>query len=81
MKTWGMHNDDLPSDPSRDEFPIVRLDIEHHSFRQAALLLEASGGERFLDTDAARYRFTSTVARDEALDRVRRRFGWTIASR
>lgn len=76
-----MGNDDLGSDQSRGDFPFIRLDIDHRSFRRAALLVEASGGEQVPDTDGTLYRFTSVVARDEAIERIRHRFGWTIASR
>ena len=46
---------------------------------QAAALLESLGGARFLPADGMVYRFVTGAARDEALDLVRRRFGWTVA--
>ncbi|MHB1561580.1 MAG: hypothetical protein ACYC61_29375 [Isosphaeraceae bacterium] len=75
-----MRDDDLTPPQSRRDFQFIRLDNEHHDFRRAALLLEASGGVQVPDTGGALYRFT-TAATDEALERVRSRFGWTIASR
>lgn len=76
-----MRDDDLPPPQSRGDFQFIRMDNEHRDFRRAALLLEASGGVPVPDTGGAVYRFATAAARDEALERLRSRFGWTIASR
>lgn len=76
-----MRDDDLPPPQSRGDFQFIRLDHEHRDFRRAALLLEASGGVEVTHSDGALYRFATAAARDKALERVRSRFGWTIASR
>lgn len=76
-----MRDDDLPPRQAWGDFQFIRLDDEHRDFRRAALMLAASGGVLLPGSDEALYRFASAAARDEALERVRSRFGWTIASR
>jgi hypothetical protein len=51
----------------------------HWNRGRAAGLLEALGGVRCLPEEGTMYRFISGVARDDALDLVRSKFGWTVA--
>lgn len=72
-------HDDLPARP-RVDAPSIRLDVDHWDWCRAAVLLEAVGGRRMRDAGAGVYLFPTGVARDDALNLVRGRFGWTIAN-
>jgi hypothetical protein len=75
-----MSDDDDQPDGQRIDAPSVRLAAGHWNCHRAALLLVAAGGRRVPGGGSELvYRFPTSAARDEALDLVRRRFGWTIA--
>jgi len=65
---------------SRWQIAFVRLDTDHWEWRRAAMLLEAAGGHRSATAEWTVYEFLTPAARDDALDLVRSRFGWTIAT-
>ena len=65
---------------TRVDASFIRLEVDHWDWCRAAVLLEALGGRPLSHSEGAVYRFLTRVARDEALDLVRGRFGWTIAS-
>ena len=62
------------------EAAIIRVNADHWHRCRAVALLEAVGGRRLLPEEGTVYRFLTGVARDDALDLVRRKFGWTVAS-
>ncbi len=57
----------------------IRLHDEHWSSCRALMLLESLGGHRCLKEEGTVYRFLTGVARDQALELVRRKFGWSVA--
>jgi hypothetical protein len=59
--------------------PHIRLQVDHPAWYQAARLLEALGGRRFLPAAGTVYEFLTLSARDEALRRVRSKVGWSVA--
>lgn len=64
----------------RCEIAYVRLNPEHWDWPLAAQLLEAVGGQPCRSEAATVYSFATHRARDEALELLRRNFGWTVAS-
>jgi hypothetical protein len=74
-----MGDDAVRAARSRHDDTDLCLNVDHWYVCQAAALLESVGGDRFLPADGMVYRFVTGAARDEALDLVRRRFGWTVA--
>jgi hypothetical protein len=75
-----MSDDDVLSAIPRVDASFIRLEVDHRDWCRAAVLLEAVGGRPISHEEGAVCRFLTRVARDEALDLVRGRFGWTIAS-
>jgi len=75
-----MFDDAGPGIPARCPAAFIRLEVDHGDRCRAALLLEAAGGHRFLPAEGTVYEFLTSAARDEALDLVRSRFGWTVAT-
>jgi hypothetical protein len=65
---------------SRRDAACIRLNVDHWNWGRAVLLLEAVGGHRWAPAGGMVYRFITGVAREDALDLVRRKFGWTVAS-
>ena len=60
--------------------PHIHLRVDHPNWQQAARLLEVLGGRRFLPAAGTVYRFLTTSARDQALQLVRSKVGWTVAA-
>lgn len=58
----------------------IWLDSLHRESYRVGRLLEAVGGRCVASSEGMIYRFISGVARDDALDLVRSRFGWTVAT-
>jgi hypothetical protein len=58
----------------------IRLDVHHPDLDQACGLLSACGGCKVTPAAGTIYSFVTTVVRDNALDLVRRKIGYTVAS-
>jgi hypothetical protein len=58
----------------------IRLSLGHPSHRQASRLLFACGGRAVVEAAGIVYRFITIVSRDHALDLVRLKHGYTVAS-
>ena len=74
-----MLDDDRMPDREQVDTALIWIDPDRADWRDAALLLETAGGRSVADAQGAVYRFPTRATRDLALERVRRRFGWTIA--
>jgi hypothetical protein len=66
-------------EPERGEM-LAHLNGDHWDWGRGASMLEAAGGRRCFPGTGAVFRFISRPGRDDALDQVRRRFGWSVAS-
>lgn len=75
-----MLDDDTMTTGRQVGAPQIRLDPDRAEWRDAALVLEVAGGLPSSGAERTLYRFATPAARDRALERVRGRFGWTIAS-
>jgi hypothetical protein len=58
----------------------IRLDLGHPDHHRASRLLSACGGREIFEWAGTVYRFITIVARDNALDLVRSKMGYTVAS-
>ena len=73
-----MFNDDSMLE-SQCNAACIRLDTDHRNYTRVARLLEVAGGYRVPSRDGALYRFATCRERDNALNMVQCRFGWTVA--
>jgi hypothetical protein len=74
-----MMDDGITGDQPRGDAAFVLVDAAHIDRHRAEAVLRAAGGHRLVEAHGIAYKFITGEARDDALERVRRRFGRTIA--
>jgi hypothetical protein len=64
----------------RADAASIRLEVGHPNWGQAAALLESPGGQQSVSAVGPVFRFAGRVTRDDALELLRRKYGWAIAT-